>query len=97
MNLSKITLHVTDPRDTKNQKYSLSSLLLITFSAAVSGYDSVDDILEFAQCKLNWLQQYTDLQRIPCTETLRHFLASISPNELIKGFEAFVSEVTEDV
>ncbi|WP_284285467.1 transposase family protein, partial [Marinibactrum halimedae] len=84
MNLSKITLHVTDPRDTKNQKYSLSSLLLITFSAAVSGYDSVDDILEFAQCKLNWLQQYADLQRIPCAETLRHFLASISPNELIK-------------
>ncbi|HEY7773420.1 MAG TPA: ISAs1 family transposase [Marinagarivorans sp.] len=97
MNLSQITHHVTDPRDAKNQKYSLSSLLLIVFSAAVSGYDSVDDIVEFAQRKLTWLQQFTELKRIPCAETLRHFLASVSAHELTKGFEAFVSEVSEDI
>ena len=97
MNLSQITLHVTDPRDTKNQKYSLSSLLLITFSAVISGYDSIDDMLEFARLKLEWLQKYVPLERVPCSETLRYFLACVSPSELIRGFETFVSDCCDDI
>lgn len=97
MNFNSITAHITDPRDSKNQKYSLASLLLIVFSSAISGYDSIDDMREFAHMKLQWLQRYVDIERVPCAETLRYFLASVSAKELIKGFEAFVRETSGDI
>ncbi|MEJ2045376.1 MAG: ISAs1 family transposase [Reinekea sp.] len=89
---------MTDPRDQKNQHYSLESLLLIIFASTISGYDPLDGTVEFAQLKLNWLNKYVDLKRVPCAETLRYFLACLSVDELIRGYQAFIqSDPTKDV
>ena len=91
MDIESCTIHITDPRNPKNQKHSLSSLLLITFSSVISGYDTPDSMVEFAKLKIDWLRQYVDIENVPCAETLRYFIACVKPNELIKGFEAFIN------
>ena len=96
MNISSCTAHITDSRQAKNQKYSLESLVLIVFSSVISGDDSPNSMLEFAQLKKTWLQKYVELHTIPCAETLRFFIACLEPSELIKGFQAFVHGATDD-
>lgn len=96
MNIQSCTAHVTDPRSTKNQRYSLASLMLIVFSSAISGYDTPESMVEFAKLKHKWLQQHVTLKTIPCAETLRAFVCSIHTDELIKGFQAFVREAGFD-
>lgn len=89
---------MTDPRNQKNQCYSLESLLLIVFASTISGYDSLEGMVEYAQLKLDWLNQFVELKRAPCAETLRYFLACLSADELVQGFQAFVqSAPTNDV
>ncbi len=48
-------------------------------------------MVEFAKLKLDWLRQHTDIESVPCAETLRYFIACVKPSELIKGFETFVN------
>ncbi|WP_406802471.1 transposase family protein [Alkalimarinus alittae] len=53
MDIEACSLHITDPRNPKNQKYLLSNLILITFSSVISGYDTPDSMVEFAKLKLS--------------------------------------------
>lgn len=64
--------------------------MLIIFSSVVSGYDTPDSMVEFTKLKLDWLRQFVELKTVPCAETLRFLIACIRPDELIKGFQAFV-------
>lgn len=91
MDIEACTLHIKDPRNEKNRVYSLDSLLFLVFSSVLSGYDSVDSIVEFGQLKLGWLQKYVHLPRVPSRETLRFLIACLKAEELIRGFEAFIS------
>lgn len=95
MTLDKCTAHITDPRQHKNKKYTLSSLLLIVFSSTLSGYDTPEAMVEFAKLKHEWLQRFVTLNSIPCAETLRFLICSINTEALIKGFEAFIQEAAE--
>lgn len=101
MIIDKCIEALTDPRKKTNQRYSLSSLILIIFSSVISGYDSAEEMAEFARLKLDWLQKFVDIERAPCAETLRYLLCAIAPNEMIKCFEIFNQEYnidsTEDV
>ena len=90
MDIEACTLHIKDPRNEKNRVYSLDSLLFLVFSSVLSGYDSVDSIVEFGQLKLGWLQKYVHLPRVPSRETLRFLIACLKAEELIRGFEAFI-------
>ena len=92
MIISTCTEHLTDPRKQKNQRYSLNSLVLIIFSSVISGYDSAEEISEFAKLKIDWLRKFVDLESTPCAETIRFLLCAIAPNELIKCFEIFIQE-----
>ena len=91
MNIKACTLHIEDPRGEKNRVYPLEGLLFLVFSSVLSGYDSVDSMIEFGRVKLDWLQKYVNLPRIPSRETLRFLIACIKAEELIQGFEAFIS------
>lgn len=90
MNFENCMDHITDPRDEKNQVYSLGSLVLIVFSAVISGFDTIDTMLEFARRKIDWLRKYVELPRIPSAETIRYFLCTVNPNELTQCFGLFI-------
>jgi predicted transposase YbfD/YdcC len=77
---------IEDPRSHTNKIYSLEALLLIIFSAVISGYDSAEEMSEFATLKLSWLQQFVDLKRAPSAETLRFLLCALCPQQLTDCF-----------
>ena len=95
LNLKACTKYIRDPRDEKNQNYSLESLILIIFSSVISGYDTPRGMSKFSELKLDWLQKHTDIDTRPCAETLRTILSAIKASELIEGFQAFVSGLSE--
>ena len=96
MNLELCVKAITDPRNTKNQRYSLESLLLIIFSSVVSGYDSPRSISKFAELKIKWLQKYVPIQSVPCAETIRALLVCIKASDLIDGFKAFAQNISPE-
>lgn len=95
MNISTLSV-IEDPRSTKNRVYSTESLLLIIFSSVVSGYQSVEDMLAFADARLEWLKKFVELDRVPSYETLRFFLCCLKPDELVRVFNEFVESQNID-
>ena len=51
---------VEDPRSTKNQIHSLTTLIGTTFCAALSGIDSFNGIADFVEVRLEELKPYFD-------------------------------------
>jgi len=90
MIINQCTDGISDPRSTTNQIYSLEALILIVFSSVISGYDAVEEMVNFAELKLDWLKKWVDLKRAPSAETLRYFICAISPNQLTQCFSKFV-------
>ncbi|MCH9691165.1 MAG: transposase family protein [Gammaproteobacteria bacterium] len=56
LNLRACTQFINDPRNSKNQTYSLENLILIIFSAAISGYGIPRNMSKFAELKPDWLK-----------------------------------------
>ncbi len=65
---------ISDPRNDKNKYYALESLVLIIFSSVISGYDTIDGMVEYARLKIDWLKKFVPLDRAPSAETLRYLL-----------------------
>ena len=83
-------IELSDPRNNKNRIYSLESLILIIFSSVISGYDSIDSMIEFTDLKIDWLRKFVELPRVPSAETLRYFLCAVNPHELVNCFNRFI-------
>ncbi len=81
---------ITDPRKNTNEVYSLESLVLIIFSSVISGYDTVEEMVEFTTLKLEWLNKWVELKRVPNAETLRFIICAICPKRLTQCFKKFV-------
>ncbi len=88
---------INDPRNGKSQRYSLFELVLIVFSSVISGYDTPDQMREFASIKIDWLRKFAPYKfGTPCTETLRYLLCAINPSELVQCFQLFVSQIDKE-
>lgn len=81
---------IDDPRSTINRIFSLEALVLVIFSSVISGYDSVEEMVDFTELKFDWLNKWVDLPRVPSAETLRFLLCTISSQQLAQCFKKFV-------
>ena len=65
--------HLVDPRrETRNKLHKLEDILMIVFSAAVSGIEDWVGMEEFGKQKWDWLKSFLDLTNgIPSHDTLR--------------------------
>ena len=52
---------IDDPRSTINRIFSLEALVLVIFSSVISGYDSVEEMVDFTELKFDWLNKWVDL------------------------------------
>ena len=97
MTIEQIVSVVRDPRNTKNQKYTLFELLLIVIASTISGYYDPDEMADFAKEKVSWLRKFSTYDYgTPSHETLRYFLCAINPEHLIECFTRFVKESSFD-
>jgi predicted transposase YbfD/YdcC len=85
-----------DPRVERNREHLLEEILLISIAAVLSGAESWNDIAEYGEDKLEWLKRFLTLPSgIPSHDTFNRVFAALDPEEMEKGFVAWVSSIAK--
>ena len=85
---------LTDPRVEWNREHLLEEILLIAIAAVLSGAESWNDIADYGEDKQEWLQTFLVLPSgIPSHDTFNRVFAALDPEEMEKGFAAWVASI----
>jgi predicted transposase YbfD/YdcC len=85
---------VRDPRVERNREHLLEEILLIAIAAVLSGAESWNDIADYGETKREWLKTFLSLPSgIPSHDTFNRVFAALDPEEMEKGFVAWVSSI----
>jgi len=92
----KYFAELRDPRVERNREHLLEEVLLIAIAAVLSGAESWNDIADYGEAKLEWLKTFLTLPSgIPSHDTFNRVFAALDPEELEKGFVAWVSSIAK--
>lgn len=87
---------LTDPRVERNREHLLEEILLIAIAAVLSGAESWNDIADYGEDKQEWLQTFLTLPSgIPSHDTFNRVFAALDPEEMERGFAAWVSSIAK--
>jgi predicted transposase YbfD/YdcC len=87
----KFFAELRDPRVERNREHLLEEVLLIAIAAVLSGAESWNDIADYGEAKLLWLKTFLTLPSgIPSHDTFNRVFAALDPDQLEKGFVAWV-------
>jgi predicted transposase YbfD/YdcC len=85
---------LTDPRVERNREHLLEEILLIAIAAVLSGAESWNDLAEYGKSKQEWLKTFLTLPSgIASHDTFNRVIAALDPEEMEKGFVAWVSSI----
>ena len=83
-----------DPRVERTREHLLEEILLIAIAAILSGANGWNEIEDYGHCKREWLQSFLKLPGgIPSHDTFNRVFSALDPEELEKGFVAWVSSI----
>jgi predicted transposase YbfD/YdcC len=92
----KYFAELRDPRVERNREHSLEEILLIAIAAVLSGAESWNDIADYGRDKEDWLKTFLKLPSgIPSHDTFNRVFALLDPEEMEKGFVAWVSSIAK--
>jgi hypothetical protein len=78
----KYFAELRDPRVERNREHLLEEILLILIAAVLSGAESWNDIAEYGEAKLEWLQTFLTLPSgIPSHDTFNRVFSALDPAE----------------
>jgi hypothetical protein len=87
---------LTDPRVERNREHLLEEILLIAIAAVLSGAESWNDIADYGEDKQEWLKTFLTLPSgIPSHDTFNRVFQALDPDEMEKGFVAWVSSIAK--
>lgn len=87
-----------DPRVDRTKKHDLLEVLVVTLCAVICGADSCVDVEIFGKARLDLFRTFLELPNgIPSHDTIGRILAALDPDELAKGFAAWVAWLCEDL
>jgi hypothetical protein len=85
-----------DPRVERTREHLLEEILLITIAAVLSGANGWNEIEDYAYSKHAWLKSFLTLPSgIPSHDTFNRVFSALDPEELEKGFVAWVSSIAK--
>lgn len=85
---------LTDPRVERNREHLLEEILLIAIAAVLSGAESWNDIADYGEDKREWLETFLELPGgVPSHDTFNRVFAALDPEEMERGFAAWVSSI----
>src|ERR1039457_6400568 len=92
----KYFAELTDPRVERNREHLLEEILLIAIAAVLSGAESWNDIASYGEDKREWLKTFLTLPGgIPSHDTFNRGFAALDPEEMERGFAAWVSSIAK--
>ena len=96
MNSLKIFEKLPDPRKEYLITYELKSLVFITISAVVSGYDTFTEIALFAKYKREWITKYVPLPdgKTPSHDIFGDLFSILCPEKFCDCFVQWISMVS---
>jgi predicted transposase YbfD/YdcC len=92
----KYFAELRDPRVERNREHLLEEVLLIAIAAVLSGAESWNDIADYGEAKVEWLRTFLSLPSgIPSHDTFNRVFAALDPEQLEKGFVAWVGSIAK--
>jgi predicted transposase YbfD/YdcC len=92
----KYFAELRDPRVERNREHLLEEILLIAIAAVLSGAESWNDISDYGEDKQEWLKTFLTLPSgIPSHDTFNRVFAALDPEEMERGFVAWVSSIAK--
>src|SRR4051812_19055379 len=87
---------LTDPRIDRSRLHELLDIIAIAIRTVVAGADPWDDIEDFGNAKITWLETFLDLPNgIPSHETFRRLFERLDPDQFQRGFLGWVEALHE--
>ena len=85
-----------DPRVDRTREHLLEEILLITIAAVLSGANGWNEIEDYAHSKHEWFKSFLTLPSdIPSHRTFNRVFSALDPEELEKGFVAWVLSIAK--
>lgn len=85
-----------DPRSSRNQLYSLSEILLVTFLAVMCGAEGWRDIENYGNAKIDFLKNYLPYENgTPSDDTIRRLFRHLNPDTFQHIFSQWVRNIAE--
>jgi len=85
-----------DPRVKRTREHLLEEILLITIAAILSGCSGWNEIEDYGHSKHAWFKGFLTLPSgIPSHNTFNRVFSALDPEELEKGFVAWVSSIAK--
>jgi len=92
----KYFAEMRDPRVERTREHLLEEILLIAIAAVLSGANGWNEIEDYAQSKVEWFKSFLRLPGgIPSHDTFNRVFSALDPEELEKGFVAWVSSIAK--
>ncbi len=92
----KYFAELRDPRVERNREHMLEEVLLIAIASVLSGAESWNDMEDYGKAKLLWLKTFLKLPSgIPSHDTFNRVFAALDPEQLEKGFVAWVGSIAK--
>jgi hypothetical protein len=87
----KYFAELKDPRVERTREHLLEEILLIAIAAILSGAGGWNEIESYGKAKVDWLRSFLTLPAgLPSHDTFNRVFAALDPEELHKGFVAWV-------
>jgi predicted transposase YbfD/YdcC len=87
---------LTDPRVERTREHVLEEILLIAIAAVLSGASGWNEIADYGKAKKEWLSTFLRLPGgIPSHDTFNRVFSALDPEQLEKGFVAWVASIAK--
>lgn len=87
---------ISDPRQAWKVEHSLTDIIFLMVTAVIAGAEGWEDIEDFGEDNLEWLQQYGDFGNgIPVHDTIARVVNMISAKQLQRCFSKWMKDCHE--
>jgi predicted transposase YbfD/YdcC len=99
MNIDAFSLHfeeLNDPRQSAKISYPLFDVIFLTICATITGSEGWEDIEDFGEIHLEWLQSKGLFQRgLPVHDTIARIISRLAPAEFQRCFSNWMQAVSK--